>query len=228
MTVLAANTSSHLSADIKTQVSRALPYPRSAGRVTGRIQASISSQVKGTFHTNDQAWLTPDNRPKLNDPEQSVPWEHIAFYSSVMAVWVATVWGLTGGLCMEALELYAHIRHAPKWDWRSPIDQGMVAFVVAVVLRVGVGSALAAVFAGSHQVSSPLVAFTLGVAAPMVVARLAKAIPLTDGQDDPNLSTAVAHHTASVGTATVPGASHGRDKHVSAAKDVTAGESDAH
>jgi hypothetical protein len=129
---------------------------------------------------------------------------------------------------MEALELYAHIRHAPKWDWRSPIEQGMVAFVVAVVLRVGVGSALAAVFAGSHQVSSPLVAFTLGVAAPMVVARLAKAIPLTDDQDDSGRSAVVAHHTADVGTATVLGASHGGNEHMSAGKDITAGESDAH
>src|SRR5690242_7665931 len=96
-----------------------------------------------------------------------------------MGVWIATVWGLMGGLCVEALELYAHIRHAPKWDWRCPIDQGMAAFVVAVVLRVSVGAALAAAFAGSNQVSGPLAAFTLGVAAPVVVERLARAIPLT-------------------------------------------------
>jgi hypothetical protein len=103
-----------------------------------------------------------------------------------MGVWIATVWGLTGGLCVEALELYAHICRAPKWDWRCPIDQGMAAFVVAVMLRVSVGAALAAAFAGSHQVSGPLAAYTLGVAAPVVVERLAKAIPLTSGAPKPH------------------------------------------
>lgn len=136
-----------------------------------------------------------------------------------MAVWLAAVWGLTGGLCVEALDLYAHIRRTPKWDWRCPIDQGMVAFVVAVVLRVGVGAALAAAFAGSHQVSGPLAAFALGVASPLVVARLAKMIPLSDGQNDSTRSTTATHQV---------GFSAGGGAHLPVgAEDLAAGESDA-
>jgi hypothetical protein len=141
-----------------------------------------------------------------------------------MTVWLATVWGLTGGLCVEALELYAHIRRTPKWNWRRPIDQGLIAYVVAVILRVGVGSALAAAFAGSHQVSGPLAAFTLGVAAPMVVARLAKAVPLTDGEE----GGADRHHrSVDAEMARALAAKQTSNGHDPVVQDVAAGESDA-
>jgi hypothetical protein len=129
---------------------------------------------------------------------------------------------------VEALELYAHIRHATKWDWRRPIDQGMVAFAVAVVIRIGVGSAVASAFAGSHQVSGPLAAFTLGIAAPIVVARLAKAVPLTAAQDDPGQTAPAAHQIGIHARTGIPlGADHGDNGHQAVPEDVTAGESDA-
>jgi len=96
-----------------------------------------------------------------------------------MGVWMAAVSGLTGGLCVEALELCAHIRRTPRWDWRRPIDQGMTAFAIAVTLRVAVGALVAAALAGGHQVSGPLAALALGAASSVVVARLARAVPLT-------------------------------------------------
>jgi hypothetical protein len=143
-----------------------------------------------------------------------------------MAVWLAAVWGLTGGLCVEALELYAHIRHAKRWNWRRPIDQGMVAFVVALVIRIGVGSAVASAFAGSHQVSGPLAAFTLGIAAPIVVARLAKSVPLTVGQDDLDQTAPAAHHVHASTGATL-GKSHDGNGLQAVTEAIAAGESDA-
>lgn len=95
-----------------------------------------------------------------------------------MGVWMAAVFGLTGGLCVEALELCAHVRRSPNWTWRRPIDQGMTAFTIAVLLRVAVGAVLAATLAGGHQVSGPLAALAVGAASSVVVARLAQAVPL--------------------------------------------------
>jgi hypothetical protein len=98
-----------------------------------------------------------------------------------MDIWVAAAWGLAGGLCVEALALYSSIRNTPKWSWRTPIPQGMVAYLISIAVRAGAGAALAAAAAGSGQVSGSLAAFGLGVAAPLVVEKLASAIPLTSG-----------------------------------------------
>ena len=48
-----------------------------------------------------------------------------------------------------------------------------------MALRAGAGAGLAAAAAGSGQVSGPFAAFALGVAAPLVVEKLSRAIPLT-------------------------------------------------
>jgi hypothetical protein len=100
-----------------------------------------------------------------------------------MSIWAAAAWGLVGGLCVEALELYARIHRAVRWSWRRPVRQGLAGFVTAVCIRVGVGAAVAAAAAGSRQVSGPLAAFGLGVCAPLVVQRLARAVPLTDAAE---------------------------------------------
>ena len=90
------------------------------------------------------------------------------------------VWGLAGGLCVELLWLHTQIRKAKgHWSWRQPIPQGLTAYVISVVARVGVGGLVAAAAAGSGRVSNALVAFGLGVGAPLAVEKLAQAVPLT-------------------------------------------------
>lgn len=95
-----------------------------------------------------------------------------------MNLWAAAVWGLAGGLCVEALALYSVIRNTPQWSWRLPIPQGLTAYVISVIVRAGAGAGLAAAAAGSGQVSGSLAAFGLGIGAPLVVEKLASAIPL--------------------------------------------------
>lgn len=104
----------------------------------------------------------------------------------------AAVWGLSGGVCVESLELYARIRRTPRWNWRQPIPQGMTAFVISVVIRVGVGAVLAAASASSGQVSSSLTAFGLGIGAPLVIEKLARAVPLTTAAVGSQVSFAAA------------------------------------
>lgn len=60
-----------------------------------------------------------------------------------------------------------------------PIPQGLAAYVISVVARVGAAAGLAAAATSSGQVSGPFAAFGLGVAAPLVVEKLSRAIPLT-------------------------------------------------
>jgi hypothetical protein len=110
----------------------------------------------------------------------------------------AAVWGLSGGMCVESLELYATIRRTPRWNWRRPIPQGMVAFVISVVIRIGVGAVLAAASAGSGQVSGSLAAFGLGIGAPLVIEKLARAVALTSAAADSQVSLVTADSTSHI------------------------------
>jgi hypothetical protein len=96
-----------------------------------------------------------------------------------MNIGVAASWGVLGGLCVEALWLYSRIRSDLLWSWRRPIPQGLTAYLISLVARVGVGAGVAAAAAGSSQVSGPLATFGLGVGAPLVVEKLAQTVPLT-------------------------------------------------
>lgn len=107
----------------------------------------------------------------------------------------AAIWGLAGGACVESLELYVRIRRTSHWNWRRPIPQSMAAYVISVVIRVGVGAALAAASAGSGQVSGSLAAFGLGIAAPLVIERLARAVPLATAAGDPRVPSVAADPT---------------------------------
>ncbi|WP_433474192.1 hypothetical protein ACQPZP_36345 [Spirillospora sp. CA-142024] len=96
-----------------------------------------------------------------------------------MVWWQAALWGIAGGFLVEALELYASIRRSTRrWTWRRPIPQGMAAFVVSVVIRMGAGGTVAAALAQDGQVAGALAALGLGVAAPLVIEKLARVVPL--------------------------------------------------
>ncbi|MCF6475891.1 hypothetical protein FAF44_47275 [Nonomuraea sp. MG754425] len=89
-------------------------------------------------------------------------------------LWAAALWGMVGGLCVEGLELHARIRRARSWSWRRPIPQGLSAYVTSVVIRVGIGAALAAAGSQSGQIQGAFAALGLGVAAPLVVEKVAR------------------------------------------------------
>lgn len=100
-------------------------------------------------------------------------------YGYPMELAVATGWGVAGGACVEALWLYTRIRSDLLWSWRRPIPQGLTAYIISLVARIGVAAGVAAAAAGSGQVSGPLAAFGLGVGAPLVLEKLSRTIPLT-------------------------------------------------
>ena len=115
--------------------------------------------------------------PKTSPTPHDAP--ALQVYGQIMHLWAAAAWGLLGGLCVEALALHTTIRSTPQWNWRRPIPQGMPAYLISIVVRLGAGAALAAAAAGSGQVSGSFAAFGLGVAAPLIVQKLSQIIPLT-------------------------------------------------
>jgi hypothetical protein len=94
----------------------------------------------------------------------------------------AALWGLFGGFAVEGLDLYTAVRRFGRWPWRvrEPREAGPVAYAVAELVRLAIGGGLAAATAVSGQITSPAGALAVGVAAPLIVERLTRAVPLAD------------------------------------------------
>lgn len=93
-----------------------------------------------------------------------------------MSLWIAATWGLIGSAVAEALNLYGMMRPTTEskgrwqWPWRDRRDRSIMLFAVA--LRVGAGTGLAAAAADSDLATTTFATFTLGVTAPLVIAKM--------------------------------------------------------
>ena len=97
--------------------------------------------------------------------------------------WIeAALWGLGGGFAVEGLDLYGALRRRGRWPWqvRGPREVGAVGYFVAELVRLGIGSVLASALAESSQITTAFGALAVGIAAPLIVERLTRVIPLTD------------------------------------------------
>jgi hypothetical protein len=87
-------------------------------------------------------------------------------------------WGLFGGFAVEAIEFIGAIRRSGGWPWRNRdgtrnlAEPAPVPQLIAVSLRLGVSSGLAAVATASEQINTPLAAMAVGVAAPLIIERM--------------------------------------------------------
>jgi len=93
----------------------------------------------------------------------------------------AALWGIAGGFVVEGLELQAVLKKRRKWPWhvRGPgVRASRTAYLIAEAIRLLIGGILAAATAASGQVSTPLAALAIGVAAPVLVERLTSLLPL--------------------------------------------------
>lgn len=98
-------------------------------------------------------------------------------------MWIeAALWGLGGGFAVEGLDLYGAVRREGCWPWRvrGPREVGAVGYLLAEVIRLVIGGILASALAESSQITTAFSALAVGVAAPLIVERLTRAIPLTD------------------------------------------------
>jgi hypothetical protein len=108
---------------------------------------------------------------------------------------IAGLWGLFGGFAVEGLEFYAVWQNHRCWPWHvsngdnadasgkvnpERKEAGLRGYVVAEAVRLLIGAGLAWATATTGQISGPLGALGVGVAAPVIIGQLARAIPLDD------------------------------------------------
>ena len=83
------------------------------------------------------------------------------------------LWGLAGGVVVEALELASEIRkNKNRWPWTKKTRWPAI---VAIFLRLAASCLLASAMSGALLGIWP--AFCLGVSAPLAVARIAQQTP---------------------------------------------------
>ncbi|MGW3061569.1 hypothetical protein ACWC98_37485 [Streptomyces goshikiensis] len=91
-----------------------------------------------------------------------------------MTVFEGCLWGLLGAAMTEGLDLYTAIHTTDGWPWQKKGEPAFAPYIVAVLIRLGVGMGLTAAFAASGQVAGALAAVTVGIAAPKIIQQLAK------------------------------------------------------
>ena len=116
--------------------------------------------------------------------------------------WIdAALWGVLGSCAVEGLDCNTAVRRHGRWPWRArgPHEVGAFGYVVAELIRLIIGGVLAA--AAVSQFTGPVGALAVGIAAPLIVERLARAVPLVDSvpetddsQEAPNASPATCQH----------------------------------
>jgi hypothetical protein len=89
----------------------------------------------------------------------------------------AGLWGLFGGFAVEGLDIRAAFYRYGAWPWKLPTSDGKTApeagrlgYAVGEIIRLLVGAGLAMAAVSTGQVSGPLGAIGIGVAAPTIVA----------------------------------------------------------
>ena len=100
-----------------------------------------------------------------------------------MDYWTAAYWGASGGLMVEAVQFLAAIRRTGDWPWRTEGEPKPLPLLVSVVIRLGLGFGLAMAAAQTEQISGPLGAIAVGIAAPLMVEQMAKQVPLQAESD---------------------------------------------
>jgi len=96
-----------------------------------------------------------------------------------MTWWEYVLWGAFGGLSVEAIEFYGAIRRVKDWPWKTKNEPPPFVLAFSVVIRVGLGVGLALAAGQTGQVSGPMGAIAIGVAAPLLFEQMAKQVPLT-------------------------------------------------
>lgn len=92
-----------------------------------------------------------------------------------MESWYAlAMWGLAGGAIIDGLEFWNAVRgNAGMW----PVEYRSAAFLIAEGIRLLAGAGLAVAFGISGQVTVPLGALAIGIAAPLIVEKLSAHLP---------------------------------------------------
>jgi len=89
------------------------------------------------------------------------------------------LWGAFGGLLVEGLDFAAILRRRGTWPWTGRKTVRAAPYLTGMAIRMGLGGGLATGIGLSQQINTPMASITVGVATPLIVARLSE---LTDPQ----------------------------------------------
>lgn len=110
-------------------------------------------------------------------------------YGPSMTWWSAALWGLLGGGLVETLDLYTEIRTRGALPWHKPSskrrDRTRPApriYVLGTFLRLLMAGGVAAAAGASAMVSAPWIGIGAGVAAPLILERLAAQPTIAPGR----------------------------------------------
>lgn len=85
------------------------------------------------------------------------------------------LWGVFGAFAVEGMEFAGEIRRS-GWPWRKKSGPGPIAYFISVVIRFAVSGGLAMCFGYTGQFAGPLGPLSIGIAAPLIVEKLARQV----------------------------------------------------
>lgn len=88
-------------------------------------------------------------------------------------MWLNALWGLVGAATNCGVVFLEASRQAKGWPWVEPNGPGGAAYVVSIIIQLFIGTATTAAVATTQIVSSGLIAFGIGISAPIVVKKVA-------------------------------------------------------
>ncbi|WP_280391153.1 hypothetical protein [Nocardia brasiliensis] len=88
--------------------------------------------------------------------------------------WQYTLWGLAGSAANCGVVFLEASRRTKGWPWTRPSGPGGGVYVVSLLINLGVATATTSALATTSIITSGLVAFGTGAAAPVVVKKLAR------------------------------------------------------
>jgi len=89
-----------------------------------------------------------------------------------MPLWECARWGIFGALAIEGADTFGVIRRTGKLPWTAKQGPTAKVYSFSVAIRLGLGAVLAVVLGASNQLTGPLAAFTVGLAAPVFIERI--------------------------------------------------------
>jgi hypothetical protein len=90
-------------------------------------------------------------------------------------MWVSALWGLLGGLAVEAVE----VMHDAYWKNPPWKKYGHIVYLLRIVIRMGLGACLSSALASSHEISNSLMALMSGASAPLFLEKALKSSGVT-------------------------------------------------
>ena len=102
--------------------------------------------------------------------------------------WTAALWGMLGGGLVEILDFYTEIRTRGSFPWSKPYSKKRdqrrppaVIYAVGSLLRLSMALGVAAAAGASDIADKPWIAVATGIAAPLILQRLAAQVPFAIG-----------------------------------------------